>query len=80
MEGERVPKNWGVVTETIGRVFDSFVNLMVELVNWLTLVENFVCNEAYFELYPIFDREPVEFFQLRGNVRVFGGTGDNPVE
>ena len=39
----------------------------------MTLVENFVCNEAYFELYPIFDREPVEFFQLRGNVRVFRG-------
>ena len=44
------------------------------------MVENFICNETYFELYPIFDREPVEFFQLWGNVRVFGGTGDNPTE
>ena len=31
-------------------------------------MENFVCNEAYFELYPVPDREPEEFFQLRGNV------------
>ena len=37
-----------------------------------------VCNEAYFKLYSIFDREPVEVFQLRGNVRVFRGTDDNP--
>ena len=44
------------------------------------MVENFVCNEANFELYPTFDREPLEFFQLRGNVRVFRGTGDNPTE
>ena len=44
------------------------------------MVENFVCNEAYFELYPIFDGESVEFFQLRGNVRVFRGMGDSPAE
>ena len=37
-------------------------------VSWLTLVENFVCNEAYSKLYPVPDWEPVEFFQLRGNV------------
>ena len=24
-------------------------------VSWLTLVENFVCNEAYFKLYPVAD-------------------------
>ena len=42
----------------------------------MTLVENLVCNEAYFKLYSIFDREPVKIFQLRGNVRVFGGTDD----
>ena len=42
------------------------------------LVENFVCNEAYFKLYPVPDWEPMEFFQLRGNVREFRGTGDNP--
>ena len=46
----------------------------------MTLVENFVCNETKFELYPIFDREPLEFFQLKGNVRVFRGMGDNPTE
>ena len=31
-------------------------------INWLTLVENFVCNEAYFKLYPVPDWEPMEFF------------------
>ena len=43
-------------------------------------MDNFICNETYFELYSMFDREPVEFFQLRGNVRVFRGMGDNPTE
>ena len=43
----------------------------------MTLVKNFACNETNFELYPIFDREPVEIFQLRSNVRVFRGMGDN---
>ena len=38
------------------------------LVNRLTLVEDFVCNEAYFELYPVPDWKPMEFFQLRGDV------------
>ena len=44
-----------------------------------TLVENFVCNEADFKLYPVPDWEP-EFFQVRGNVREFRGTGDKPAE
>ena len=44
------------------------------------MVENFVCNEINFVLYPIFDRESVEFFQLRGNLTVFRGPGDNPPE
>ena len=42
-------------------------------VNWLTLVENFVCIEADFKLFPVFEWEPMEFFQLRGN-REFRGT------
>ena len=32
------------------------------------MVENFICNEAYFKLYHVPDLEPMEFFQLRGNV------------
>ena len=44
----------------------------------MTLVENFVCNEAYFKLYHVFDWEPMEIFQLRGNVREFRGMDDNP--
>ena len=35
---------------------------LVNYVNWLTLVENFVCNEAYFKLYPVPDWEPMDFF------------------
>ena len=31
-------------------------------VNWFTLVESFVCDETNFKLYPVFDREPMEFF------------------
>ena len=38
LEGERVPKNWGVVTKRIRKVFN------------------------YFELYPIPDWKPMEFF------------------
>ena len=34
---------------------------------------NFVCNEAYLELYPVPNWEPMEFFQLRGNIRELGG-------
>ena len=30
LEGERVPKNWGIVTEGIREVFDSSVNSTVE--------------------------------------------------
>ena len=30
LEGERVPKNWGIVTERIREVFDGFMNSMVE--------------------------------------------------
>ena len=37
--------------------------------NWSVLVENFVCNEAYFKLYLVPDSELMKFFfQLRGNV------------
>ena len=50
------------------------------LLNWLILVENFVSNETYVELYPIFDWASMEFLQLRGNVRVFRRKGDNPAE
>ena len=32
----------------------------------LTLVEDFVCNEAYFELYPIPNWKPMEFFSVEG--------------
>ena len=39
-----------------------------------------MCDETSFKLYPVFDREPMEFFKLRGNVTVFGGLGDNPTE
>ena len=28
----------------------------------MILVENFVCNETNFKLYPIFDRVTMEFF------------------
>ena len=44
------------------------------------LVENFVCNVAYLKLDPVPDWEPMEFFQLKGNVREFRGMGDNPAE
>ena len=30
IKGERVPKDWGIVTEGIRDVFDRFVNSMVE--------------------------------------------------
>ena len=30
LEGERVPENWGIVTERIGDMFDRFMNLTVE--------------------------------------------------
>ena len=30
LEGERVPKNWGIVTEGIREVFDGFVNSTIE--------------------------------------------------
>ena len=33
-----------------------------ELIILGKLVENFVCNEAYFKLYTIPDLEPVKFF------------------
>ena len=36
------------------------------MVNWLALVENLVCNETYFEFYPIFDWEPMKFFSVEG--------------
>ena len=35
------------------------------------MVEDFVCNEAYLELYPVPDWKPMEFFQLRSDVRKF---------
>ena len=28
LEGERVPKNWGIVTERIGKVLDCLMNSM----------------------------------------------------
>ena len=37
----------------------------------ISLVENFVYNETYFKLHPVWDWEPIYFFQLRGNVREF---------
>ena len=30
MKGERVPKDWGIVTEGIKKVFDWFVNSTIE--------------------------------------------------
>ena len=30
------------------------------------MVEDFVCNEAYFELYPVPDWKPMEFFSVEG--------------
>ena len=44
------------------------------------MVQNFVCHETYFELYPIPDWGPMELFQLRGNMGEFRGMGDNPAE
>ena len=31
LEGERVSKNWGIVTERIRKMFDLFVNSMVKV-------------------------------------------------
>ena len=44
------------------------------------MVWNFVCNEAYFKLYPVPNWEPMKCFQLKGNVGEFRGTDDNPAE
>ena len=35
------------------------------------LTLDFVCNEAYFEFYAVPDWKPMEFFQLRSDVKKF---------
>ena len=37
----------------------------------MTLVDNFVCNEACLKFYPVLDWEPMEFFSAGGNAREF---------
>ena len=70
---------WNLSLGVLRLVFLEEVNKFSQ-VRWLTLVENFVCNEAYFQLYPVPDWKSMEFFQLRGNVRKFRGRGDNNAE
>ena len=43
------------------------------------MFKNFVCNKAYFILYPILDWKPVTFFQ-GGDMETLRGVSDNPAE
>ena len=43
---------------------------------WSLVVEGFVSEEEYFELNPLWDREPMEFLEIGDDVVMGAGVGE----